>query len=146
MKLMSETSAHPEMAQLDEIHESVRGYMPPLLPRLLLTYGLPVLGVLLANILLPLLIPDFVPTSTATILTFAVHLLILYLGWRTLEQRTHATALFVLYSTYTTQRRNFRKSLQSDAETPLSLADVRAAAERFIHTAQEHGLEPRSER
>lgn len=123
---------------LDDLQENIRPYLPPLMRRLAITYGLPVLAVLLLNIILPLLMPDFVPLSTATILTFAVHLLVLYFGWRALEQRTHATALFVSYVHYSSQRRDFEKG-GHDGVTLQMVAD---AADRFVHSAAQNGIEP----
>jgi len=142
---MSETSAPPEAAQLDELQDSVRGYLPPLLRRLALTYGLPLAAVLVMNAVLPLLLPDFLPLSTATILTFAVHLLIFYFGWQALERRTQATALFVAYSSYSTQRRTLRKALEKGEEAAIPLVDVRKSADSFIRAAQDNGLTPHDE-
>jgi len=122
-----------QQAQLDEIHDSVRVYLPALLSRLALTTLVPITAALIVNVVLPLLLPDFVPSSTATILAFGANLLVLVFGWRALEGRTHATSLFVLYSGYSSQRR----AVQNERDNAPSLATVQQSAQRVIETAQE---------
>lgn len=127
-------------AQLDELHSSVRIYLPALFTRLALTSLLPIILALLVNASLSALLPEFVPASTATTLAFAANLLVLFFGWRTLETRTHATSLFVLYSSYSSQRR----ALQNARDNAPSLAALEQSAQGFIKAAQESGLQPRT--
>ncbi|MCA9914611.1 MAG: hypothetical protein KC496_14765 [Anaerolineae bacterium] len=129
-----------QQAQLDQIQDSVRVYLPALFTRLALTTVLPITVALLVNAILPILIESFVPLSTATTMAFAANLLVLFFGWRMLENRTHATSLFVLYSGYSSQRR----ALQNARADAPSLATVQQSAQRFIEAARDSGLQPRT--
>jgi len=139
---MSEIPANKE-SKLTEIHDEVRVYLPDLMIRLAVGYGLPFLGVVVISVLLQLFLPQSIPGSTQTILAFAAYLIFLYVAWKALERRTHATALFVQYSAYSSQRRQYKKSLENGSTEALSLSDVRTAAEDFLRSAREHGLQPR---
>jgi hypothetical protein len=91
----------------------IQPYMLSLFQRLAGNYAILGVSVVIVNtigvqILLGLLA---IPQSTATAIAFAVNLLIFFYGWRFLENRNHATALFVLYTQYSRQRRHLKASI-----------------------------------
>jgi len=135
---------------LEATHAHVQPYMAELFSRLASNYLLLMGGVLIVNMIgIPLLLRVIIiPVSTANILGFAAMLLILVYGWRFLENRNRATALFVLYIRYSRQRRELIASIEQ-AETD-SLEDENTlyvnvdlyeeSASSFLDAVEEQGL------
>jgi uncharacterized membrane protein len=101
-------------ARMNEAQASLRPHLGDLLARLAQTYGIPLGlaflvatggGVAVANAFPAL------PQSTLSVLLFAVNVLIFWYGWRWLERRTRATALYILYVRASRQRRTLANAL-----------------------------------
>ncbi|MEM9951705.1 MAG: hypothetical protein AAF846_08905 [Chloroflexota bacterium] len=111
---MANSIQHAENTKT-RIHEQVQPYMADLFYRLANNYVILFGAILLTNmILLPLLfqlLPDSFPSSTPQVLGFASVLLLLVFGWRFLENRNHATALFALYIRYSRQKRDLEENI-----------------------------------
>lgn len=128
---------------LQTIQDDVRRYTGRLIPRLLSTYGIPVVvALLVASIIAPLL-AGVIPNSTANILALAANIFILVYGVRWLDSRTHATGLFILYTRYSQQRRQI-KTLRKNDETPdpAMIDNLREEANAFISAMQERNIDP----
>lgn len=96
----------------------------------LLTLGLDVLAIL--------------PTSTVRVIAFVVAMVVAYTLIRRMEQRYHATALFVMYTAFSRDRRDLRtlltKSPAAQAEIETKTHALRHSAEQFIQAM--HQLHP----
>lgn len=128
--------------QHDDTQARLRPYLIPLLQRLGITYGAPLLAALLVSTLGATLVSYVLPDSTTSLLALVVNVLVLFYGWRALERRTRATAAFALYAQATRERRTLAKliaqtqagdTLSHDALARQSQAYV-AAAEAFMQT------------
>jgi hypothetical protein len=101
--------------RLKESYERTRPYLPALVQRLALTYGLPMLvAVLISTLgsrLMLALLPEL-PLSTATLITLAANLFVLIRGWQWLEKRYGGTKLFFLYIVVSRNRRELKRLLQ----------------------------------
>lgn len=132
--------------QTDEtIFEEVQPYMLAIFPRLTFNYLSLTLSVLLLWFIGVGLLRNIVPQSIATSIVFAVSLVLFFYGWRFLENRNHATALFALYTRYSRQRRDLKTQIANDAdeETLLNtLHLLEESAQAFIEAAKENGVEP----
>ncbi|MEL6408490.1 MAG: hypothetical protein AAFR81_29250 [Chloroflexota bacterium] len=147
---MQETIQHTRQ-QLDTVHAAVRPYMPHLFQRLFGNYGLIFFFVLAWNLIVLNLIATYIPfpQSTIVVLGFAGPLLILYYGWRFMESRNHATALFVLYTQYSSQRRSLLNKLEQaengvlDDDNPLivGIQQLEETADSFLNAADENKLQ-----
>lgn len=135
-----------EAKQQDEtIFEEVQPYMLAIMPRLSFNYASLSLGLLFLWLIGLQLLARIVPLSTANATLFVASLFIFIYGWRFLENRNHATSLFVLYTRYSRQRRDLKALISSDADEE-SLSNniqwLEEAAQAFIHAAQDSGLAP----
>ena len=132
--------------QTDEsIFEQVQPYMLALMPRLTFNYFTLSMIVLILWLIGLQLFAKLVPVSTANAIMFALSLLIFIYAWRFLENRNHATALFVLYTRYSRQRRDLKTQLASEVDDDTvsnHLEWLESAANAFLEAAQENGLEP----
>ena len=139
-------NTHQAQRILNSSHEDVRRYMPGVLPRLAMTYFIPIMFVLLVAIAITSRLSLFVPQAIAPVLGLVINLVILLGSWKVLDSRNKATGLFVLYTHYSRHRRDLEALLKSDdadgeaihAATEL----VAASAEFFINMAQESGVKP----
>ncbi|MGJ3237241.1 MAG: hypothetical protein ACFE0Q_00900 [Anaerolineae bacterium] len=135
---------------LDASHEQVQPYMAALFSRLANNYGILFLLVLMVNLIgIPLLMRWMpVPASTANVLGFSAMVLILVYGWRFLENRNQATALFVLYIRYSRQRRDTEDTLKLAQEGALEDENrlyvqvdlLEENATSLLNAVQEQGL------
>lgn len=148
---MQETIQEAEQ-QRDEVHDAVQPYMATLAQRVISNYALlfgavVAFNVLVLNVLFALM--PFIPQSTMGVLGFAGNLLILYYGWRFLEGRNSATALFVLYTQYSSQRRTLTaqldaaetEALEDDAALIVGIEQLEASADDFLTAAEETQLQ-----
>jgi hypothetical protein len=117
--------------RLTESYERTRPYLPALVQRLALTYGLPMLAAVLISTLgsrlLLALLPEF-PLSTATLLTLGANILVLVRGWQWLEKRFGGTKLFFLYIVVSRNRRELKRLLQ---QSPLDSAAINKAMQQL---------------
>ncbi len=130
----------PPEAQLEQVHNDVRRYMPGVLPRLLMTYLVPVMLAMMSAGLVVGLLASLVPPLSARTFAFTAMLAILLFGWRWLENRNQATALLVLYTRYSNQRRAARTAL-ANGET-IDMRPVVQSATDFIDLAKAQGIDP----
>ena len=131
----------------ENIVNQVTPYVAGIFPRLASNYGLViVLALLVSTIAVPSL-AQFIPQSTATTLGFCANFLLLFFGLRYLESRNPATALFMLYSQYSRQRRDLEAMMKqgnsSGESLENSLAALEAIAQSFIKAASEAGIQPK---
>jgi hypothetical protein len=129
----------------ETIFKQVQPYMLALMPRLTFNYFTLSMIILILWLIGLQLLAKLVPVSTANAIMFALSLLIFIYAWRFLENRNHATALFVLYTHYSRQRRDLKAQMASevDEETLLNnLQWLEDSAQAFLEAAQENGLEP----
>lgn len=132
--------------EIQTIHEEVRRYMPSLLPRLALNYGVPIGLAMLFNYGLTAYLINFVPRSTANAFAFTGNVIILVGLWRWLESRNQATGLLLLYTAYSSQRRALQQKIQTEADKQTlenEFANLQSSAETFLNTAQARGLPAR---
>lgn len=134
----------------ERIHEAVRPYMPETFYQLGSNYGLLLIAVVAVNMLgIPLLLRFIsLPLSTANVLAFSVMLLILVYGWRFLENRNHATAIFVLYTRYSRQRRDLLDTitqaengiLEDDNALYVQVDLLEEKATAYLEAVEEQGV------
>lgn len=130
--------------RIETTHEDVRRYMPGVGKQLLLNYAVLMLIALFLNIAVITLLLRFIPRPTANAIAFGFNLVWLIYGWRYLEGRNHATALFVLYTRYSRERRDLTRLLDT-ADAPAldnSVDAVEETAQRFIDAAQAQHITP----
>lgn len=130
----------------------VKPYVSGIFPRLALNYGLLLfVAVLVSTIAVPTL-GLWIPQSTATVLGFSINFLTLFFGWRFFENRNKATSLYILYSSYSRQRRDLEalmkqaeaKSLANTDALYTSVDKFEEAAQAFLSAAMEAGVQPKS--
>lgn len=135
-----------EARQIDEnIFQQIQPYMLAILPRLSFNYLTLTTGLVILWFVGVQLISQFLPLSTANAIMFALELFVFVKGWQFLENRNHATSLFASYMYYSRQRRNLKKLLSDDTDEEALSNNVQwleEAAEAFIDTAKERGVEP----
>jgi hypothetical protein len=105
----------PQTAQqrLTELQISQRPYVANLLPKLAVTYLVP-LGVALGLATVgAVILANFIPSSTATAIVFALNVGVFYYGWNWLEKRTQATGLFTLFVSGSRERRALATLIQN---------------------------------
>jgi len=123
--------------RLAESYERTRPYLPTLVQRLALTYGLPMLvAVLISTLgsrLLLTLLPEL-PLSTATLLTLAVNIFVLVRGWQWLEKRFGATKLFFLYIVVSRNRREIKRLMQ---QSPLDSTAINKGIQQLQQAEQD---------
>lgn len=111
-------------ARITESFERTRPFVPVLVQRLAITYGIPLFSALLiATIggrLLLAALPEF-PLSTANILILVINLVVLVRGYAWLEQRYGGTKLFFLYNVVSRNRRELKRLI---AQSPVDTAAV----------------------
>jgi hypothetical protein len=105
----------PQTAQqrLTDLQTSQRPYVAKLLPKLALTYLVPLGGALLLATVGAVILANFIPSSTATAIVFALNVAVFYYGWNWLEKRTQATGLFTLFVTGSRERRALATLIQN---------------------------------
>lgn len=140
---MSENSQSTQ-SYLEDRYDEVRQYMPGLAKRLAFNYMLLFgIGGLISMVLVPALM-QHIPTSTARAIGFVLTLGWLVNGWRYLENRNHATAIYALYTRYSRSRRDLEKVLKDKAKTedvsPL-VNDMDVTATAFIEAAEDAQIE-----
>lgn len=125
---------------IDTTYSAVRPYMPGLVQRLLVTYGVPIaLTMLMAIFGGRLLVAITRDVGTANMTALLLNIVILMVAWRFLERRTQATGLFVQYTRYSRQRRDLQKA---ETITSDDLEALHTLASDFITSAQGAGLRP----
>lgn len=134
-------------ARIDYERDRVRVYLPELIKKLGITYGVPLIGAMLLATLGGIVISNFLPVSTTNIIVFGLNLGILLYGWRWLEKRTNATGIFLMYSRWSRTRRDLETLLNDSNSTIAQIENQRAimgaGAQEFIDTMREAGAEPR---
>ena len=131
--------------QADEnIYKEVQPYMLAIFPRMTFNYLSLTLGILILWFAGIYLLDSFMPQALSTSIIFALSLLIFVFGWRFLENRNHATSLFVLYTSYSRQRRDFKAQLRGDDKIKIStsIGLLEETAQEFIAAAKDSGVEP----
>jgi hypothetical protein len=123
--------------RLTESYERTRPYLPALVQRLALTYGLPMLvAVLISTLgsrLMLALLPEL-PLSTATLITLAANLFVLIRGWQWLEKRYGGTKLFFLYIVVSRNRRELKRLLQ---QSPNDTAAINTGLKQLQQAEQD---------
>jgi hypothetical protein len=131
------------------MEKEVKPYVSGLFPRLALNYGLLLfVAVLVSTIAVPTL-GLWIPQSTASVLGFSINFLMLFFGWRFFEKRNKATSLYILYTSYSRQRRDLEALMKQAEAKSLSNMDAlytsvdkfEEAAKAFLSAAQEAGIE-----
>lgn len=126
--------------------ERVRAYLPDVLQRLLLTYGIPLLIAFVLATAGGVVISSFLPVSTTNIIVLGLNLAVLVYGWRWLERRYKATSLFLIYVRFSRERRDLDKMLKNDAAPDAIQAKqsmMEESAQNFIDAVRELGITPR---
>jgi len=91
-------------------------YIPLIFIALAKTYGLPLGGVLIANIVLSIMYsgsPDIFSGLLSTVITVAVFLGVMTIGWRYGESRWHGRILLVGYTLVSKTRRLLQNEIES---------------------------------
>lgn len=137
----------------ERVHNAVQPYMPETFYRIGSNYSLLLITVVAVNMIgIPLVLRFLpLPLSTANVMGFSVMLLILVYGWRFLENRNHATAIFVLYTRYSRQRRDLQDALKQaengvleDENTLYVHVDLlEEVASGFLDAVEEQGVKAR---
>jgi hypothetical protein len=141
---MSKSLASVEIAH-ERITKEVQPYVAGVFPRLAFNFGLVLTVALIVSTIAVPSLAQFIPQSTATTLGFCTNFLILFFGLRALENRNHATALFVLYSKYSRQRRDLEALMkQGNQDVDSSLGALEEIAQSFIKAATEAGIQPKA--
>jgi hypothetical protein len=132
--------------QTDEnLFQELQPYMIAILPRLTFNYLSLTMPLLLFWLIGLQLLAQIVPLSTANAIIFALSLFMFIYGWRFLENRNHATALFVLYTRYSRQRRDLKALLKPETDEARLISNLQwlaESAQSFLDAAKENGLEP----
>ncbi|MAU12481.1 MAG: hypothetical protein CL607_21850 [Anaerolineaceae bacterium] len=116
--------------------EEVRAYIPAVMQRLAITFGLPVLAALLVATVGAMLLSEVLPSSTTSIIAFGVNIAIMVYGWRYLENRYKGTSAYIVYTRYSRTRRDLEKLLKKSPEgSDVSAADVEKQREGVIKAA-----------
>ncbi|MCS6836293.1 MAG: hypothetical protein NZ750_09780 [Anaerolineae bacterium] len=129
-------------SQAEALHQRVRAYLPDLLMRLAQTVGLPLFAALLLATAGGVLLAQFIPSSTTTILLTGLNIVVIYQGWRWFERRLKAISLFIVYSAYSKERRALLALLSSKVGSADVQAQWRACqdtAQAFIDAMQQAG-------
>lgn len=130
---------------IDQQREAVRAYVPGVVTRLLMTYFVPLILAVAAAAAASIILPNVLPASTVSIVSFGVALLCLVFGWRLLENRTKATSLFVLFTRISRARRDLEAALtQSTPEAKLTQQQQAfdAAVQSFMDAVHEQNVQP----
>ena len=130
-------NAAQAQTRLAESYERTRPYLPTLVQRLFLTYGLPMLiAVMISTLgsrLLLALLPEL-PLSTATLLTLFANILVLIRGWQWLEKRYGGTKLFYLYIVLSRNRRELKRLLQ---QSPTDMGAINTTLKQLAQAEQD---------
>ncbi|MGB7339073.1 MAG: hypothetical protein WBC91_09300 [Phototrophicaceae bacterium] len=139
---------------LTRVHAHVQPYMADLFYRVANNYLLLLAAVFVTNMIgIPLLLRFVpIPLSTVNIIGFSAMLLILVYGWRYLENRNHATALFVLYIRYSRAKRDLEASLvlakegvlENDDTLYIQVDFLEETATGLLDAVEEQGLKAHS--
>jgi len=134
---------------IEDHSNHISPYLPEILQRLLLVYGLPFTTVLLTSTIGGILLSSFIPISTTNILIFALNIFILVRGWRWAENRWKATALFVSYTRFSSARRTLRTALNEDQSQPViddMIVTLNQSVEVFMGIVDAFNVQPYSEK
>lgn len=134
----------------ERLREMLRPYLPALVQRLALTYGLPMLAAVLLATLGAVAISNVLPNSTTTLVVLGLNIAVLYFGWRFAERRYRGTGLFMLYSAYSRERRELEMLIRRAEKGLLSEPDVLTmkrqmaddAARAFLDAMRAEGVQP----
>jgi|GEM_PF-1452489 len=156
---MSENAIHGDLNAAREAarttiartREQVRAYIPALTRRLGIVYGLPLLAAFIVSTLGAILLSQFIPSSTASIIAFGINIAILVNGWRWAERRYRATSVFILYTRYSRARRDLERAIKQTKDTSADAldrqrADLQAETESFTAAMRDLGDQPYSKR
>lgn len=134
----------------ERVHEAIRPYMPSVFQALALNYSILVIVVALINTVGVWALLRFfpLPTSTVNVISFAVNLLFLLYGWRFLENRNNATAIFALYTRYSRQRRDLQavvkqaenKTLDNEDTVYVQVDILEETATQFLEAVEAQGV------
>jgi len=142
---------HAKKAQ-ERAYDAVQPYMPPLFKRLAFNYFVLLFTVAIVNTLgmrvLLSVLP--MPPSTANVIGFSVNLILLLFGWRLLEQRNKATGLFILYTRFSSQRRDLKATIENAEDDVLDDDNalyvgvdlMEEAAKNFLDAVENEGVTP----
>jgi len=144
---MSNPIQHAQHSQ-QTTAKAVKGYMPGLGKRLVLNYGVLMVLIMVINASILALLLRFLPRSTANSVLFIVTVAWFYYGWRFLETRNRATALFILYTRFSRERRILDSLLNDAQQEKLENMDplytqvdrVEEAAQSFISAAEDQQI------
>lgn len=123
---------------IEETQASMRRYVPGVVQRLALTYGLLLALVVVVGTIVASGLSRFIPPSTAALAAFGVNLWLLVDVRARIEKRLQATGLFVLYTRTSRARRDFEKAL----DNPDLRDTYQAHAAAFIEAAQAANIDP----
>jgi hypothetical protein len=100
---------------IDQTYEQLQPTIVRLSQRLALTFGIPLLLMMIANILLQRLLINSLPATTGALTGLLVNMAVFYVSWRLTDTRWGGTALFLLYAAFSRERRELKQLL---AQTP----------------------------
>lgn len=137
---------------MQQQRERLRVYTPALGNRLLLTYLVPIIGMLAVTTLLGVFGSRALPESTLSLLGLAANIVILVYGWRWAEKRLRGTSLFVLWSRYNKERRELElllKRADASHEMQPEIIDMKRdllqnAADNVVSAMQGVGVSPQA--
>jgi hypothetical protein len=147
---MADPLNHAQNAH-SRIEAQVKPYVAGIFPRLAFNYGLLMLLALLVSVIVVPSLAQWIPQSTASTIGFSANILLLFFGLRYLENRNHATSLFLLYTRYSRERRELEALIQQAQANTLtnsdslysSVDDLEEIARSFLTAATEAGIPPK---
>jgi uncharacterized protein YacL len=130
--------------------DDVRVYLPALMQRLGITFGVPIVAAMLVGTIGAMLLSQVIPSSTTSIIALGINIAIMVFGWRYLERRYKGTSAFIVYTRYSRTRRDLENMLKkspegsdtSAAQIELQRESVAKASGAFVHAMQEMGAQP----
>jgi hypothetical protein len=133
------------------LESQIKPYVAGIFPRLAFNYGLLVVLALIVSLILVPSLAQWIPQSTASTIGFCTNFLLLFFGLRYLENRNHATALFMLYTRYSRQRRDLEALMQQAQAKTLenmdalysSVDSLEEVGKNFITAATDTGIQPK---
>ncbi|QPC83594.1 hypothetical protein G4Y79_04210 [Phototrophicus methaneseepsis] len=137
---------------IERTRDEVRAYLPSLVQRLGLTFGVPILVAFFVATIGAMIVSQFIPSSTTSILAFGLNIAIMVFGWRYLEGRYRGTSAFIVYTRYSRTRRDLEKMIEktpagsdtSAEQIETQREGVVKAADAFLQAMQEMGAQPTS--
>lgn len=122
--------------RMNAIQASQRPYVSTLLQKMAFTYALPLGAALLLATVGALLLAQFIPSSTATAIVFALNVGVFYYGWNAMEKRTKATALFALYVAGSRERRTLRAMIGRASNDTSAREELAQQVRRYDESAR----------